>query len=324
MKARIKQFVEEYFEEIVSIRRHLHTHPELSFKEHKTAQFVQNKLAEYSIPFTSGHVETGIIGIIEGKNPAKKVIALRADLDALPISEKNKVSYASLNEGVMHACGHDVHTSCLLGAAKILKQLQGDFEGTIKLIFQPGEEKLPGGAKLMIEAGVLKNPIPDNVIGQHVFPDLQVGKLGFRKGMYMASADEIYVTVKGKGGHAALPHKVIDPILIASNIVVSLQQIVSRRSKPDIPTVLSFGNIQGNGATNVIPEVVTLEGTFRTFDEEWRFDAHKKMKDLARSIAEGMGGSCDFDVHVGYPFLVNEDITTAKKYRVGKRIFGRR
>lgn len=322
MREIINQYVEEYFEEIVSIRRHLHSHPELSFKEYETSQFVQKKLAEYDIPFTTGHVETGIIGLIEGKNPSKKVIALRADLDALPINELNGVSYASVNEGVMHACGHDVHTSCLLGAAKILKQLQDDFEGTIKLIFQPGEEKLPGGAKLMIEAGVLQNPTPDNVIGQHVFPDLQVGKLGFRKGMYMASADEIYVTVKGKGGHAALPHKLVDPILIASNIIVSLQQIVSRRSKPDVPTVLSFGKIQGNGATNVIPEEVTIEGTFRTFNEEWRFDAHKKMKSLAISIAEGMGGACDFDVHVGYPFLVNDDLVTEKSIESAREYLG--
>ena len=222
----------------------------------------------------------------------------------------------------MHACGHDVHTSCLLGAAKILKQLENEFEGTIKLIFQPGEERLPGGAKLMIEEGVLENPTPQKVIGQHVYPDLEVGKVGFKKGMYMASADELHVTVKGKGGHAALPHMFIDPILIASNIIVSLQQIVSRSAKPDVPSVLSFGKIIGEGSTNIIPDEVKLEGTFRTMDEEWRFDAHKKMKALAESIALGMGGSCDFDVRVGYPYLVNDEVVTETHIQAAKEYLG--
>lgn len=322
MVDRIKQLSSKYFKEINEIREHLHANPELSFKEHNTSKYVQQKLKEYGIDFQAGYVETGIIGLIKGKNPASKSIALRGDMDALPIIEDSSAAYCSKNKGIMHACGHDVHTSCLLGAAKILKQLENEFEGTIKLIFQPGEERLPGGAKLMIEEGVLENPTPQKVIGQHVYPDLEVGKVGFKKGMYMASADELHVTVKGKGGHAALPHRFIDPILIASNIIVSLQQIVSRSAKPDVPSVLSFGKIIGEGSTNIIPDEVKLEGTFRTMDEEWRFDAHKKMKALAKSIALGMGGSCDFDVRVGYPYLVNDEVVTETHIQAAKEYLG--
>ena len=322
MVDRIKQLSSNYFKEINEIREHLHANPELSFKEHNTSKYVQRKLTEYGIEFQAGYVETGIIGLIKGKNPTSKSIALRGDMDALPIIEDSSAAYCSKNKGVMHACGHDVHTSCLLGAAKILKQLENEFEGTIKLIFQPGEERLPGGAKLMIEEGVLENPTPQKVIGQHVYPDLEVGKVGFKKGMYMASADELHVTVKGKGGHAALPHRFIDPILIASNIIVSLQQIVSRSAKPDVPSVLSFGKIIGEGSTNIIPDEVKLEGTFRTMDEEWRFDAHKKMKALAESIALGMGGSCDFDVRVGYPYLVNDEVVTETHIQAAKEYLG--
>ena len=322
MIEKIKQFSRQYFSDVVAIREHIHANPELSFQEHNTSQFVQDKLSEFGVEFTSGHVETGIVGIIKGKNPESKTIALRADLDALPIIEENKAPYCSTNQGVMHACGHDAHTACLLGAARILKQLDNEFEGTIKLIFQPGEERLPGGAKLMIEEGVLENPTPQKVIGQHVFPDLEVGKVGFRKGMYMASADELHVTIKGKGGHAALPHTLIDPILIASNIIVSLQQIVSRSAKADVPTVLSFGKITGEGSTNIIPDEVKLEGTFRTMDEGWRFEAHKRMKTLAESIAEGMGGSCNFDVRVGYPYLVNDDDVTETHIQAAREYLG--
>jgi len=322
MVDKIKRLSSEYFNEINEIREYLHANPELSFKEHNTSKYVQQKLTEYGIEFTAGYVETGIIGLIKGKDPTSQTIALRGDMDALPIIEESSASYCSKNKGVMHACGHDVHTSCLLGASKILKQLEGEFYGTIKLIFQPGEERLPGGAKLMIEEGVLENPRPQKVIGQHVYPDLEVGKVGFKKDMYMASADELHVTVKGKGGHAALPNRFIDPILITSNIIVSLQQIVSRSAKPDVPSVLSFGKIIGEGSTNIIPDEVKLEGTFRTMNEDWRFDAHKKMKKLAKSIAEGMGGSCDFDVRVGYPYLVNDEVVTEMHIQAAREYLG--
>jgi amidohydrolase len=231
-------------------------------------------------------------------------------MDALPILEANDVTYKSKNEGVMHACGHDVHTSCALGTANVLHQLRDEFEGTLKVIFQPGEERLPGGASLMIKEGALENPKPASIVGQHVLPELEAGKVGFKSGMYMASADEIHFTVKGKGGHAALPHYNIDPVLITSHIIVALQQVVSRRTKPGVPCVLSFGKVDANGATNVIPNEVQVAGTFRTMNEEWRMEAHAIMKKMAEELALSMGGSCDFRVDVGYPFVYNDEALT--------------
>ena len=307
---KIKTLAAEYAQDIISNRRHLHENPELSFEEYNTASFVAGKLEEYGLFPVKGIGGNGIVALVEGNEPASKVIALRADMDALPILEQNNVPYKSKNEGVMHACGHDVHTASLLGAARILSQLKSELNGTIKLIFQPGEEKIPGGASLMIKDGVLKDPAPTQIIGQHVMSQLEVGKVGFRSGMYMASADEIYVRVKGKGGHAAMPDSNIDPILIASHIIVALQQIVSRHANPKTPTVLSFGKISGNGATNIIPDEVYLEGTFRTLDEVWRKTAHNKMKFMAESIARGMGAEIEFKILNGYPFLQNNDALT--------------
>ena len=317
---KIKKLSNEFLPEIIRIRRHMHKHPELSFQENKTSDFIQKELKKIGINFTSGHVNTGIIGTIEGKNPKSKTVLLRADIDALPIYEKNNISYKSSNDGVMHACGHDAHSASLLGAAQILNHLKNEFTGTIKLLFQPAEEQLPGGAKLLIEEGVFNNIKPDFCFAQHVFPELPSGKVGFKKGLYMASTDEIHVTVHGKGGHAALPHKVIDPIVIASQLIINLQQIISRNNNPITPSVLSFGFIQAKGATNVIPNEVKLKGTFRTFDENWRAKAHEKMLKMASSIAESMGGSCDFEIKKGYPYLTNDFNTTdlaiesAKKY----------
>ncbi|HEY5393463.1 MAG TPA: M20 family metallopeptidase, partial [Hanamia sp.] len=262
LKEKIKDLSKKYAEEFISIRRHLHAHPELSYKEFETSKFVQQKLKEYGIDFEV-IATTGVVGIIKGKNPGKRVVALRADMDALPILEKNEVPYRSKNEGIMHACGHDVHTSCLLGASKILNELKDEWEGTVKLIFQPGEEKNPGGASLMIKAGVLENPKPDSIFALHVHPGLEVGKLSFRGGMVMASADEIYISVKSKGGHAAAPHLTVDTILTASQLVVNLQQVVSRMNNPFNPSVLSITSFQGGNTTNVIPSEVKLMGTFR-------------------------------------------------------------
>ena len=312
LKNLIKSKAAAYKEEIIAIRRHLHQNPELSFEEYNTSKFVSSKLDEFGIEHQTGIVKTGIVGLIKGKNPTSKTIALRADLDALPILEENDVAYKSINDGVMHACGHDVHTSSLLGTAKILNEIKEQFEGTVKLIFQPGEERLPGGASLMIKEGVLENPEPDTIIGQHVYPQLEAGKVGFRGGMYMASTDELFMTVIGKGGHAALPHLNVDPILITAHILTALQQVVSRFKHPTAPTVLSFGKMIANGATNIIPDKVELEGTFRAMNEEWRAEAHIKMKKMAESIAESMGGKCIFRIEKGYPFLVNDEIITAK------------
>lgn len=310
MKDQIKALADKHFEEIVKHRKHLHANPELSFKEYKTSEYIQNFLKENNIEFQAGFVETGVVAHIKGINPDKRVIALRADIDALPIFEKNDLEYKSTNEGVMHACGHDVHTSSMFGVCKILNELKDQFEGTFKIVFQPGEEVVPGGASLMLKEGALKNPDAELIIGQHVYPQMEVGNVGFRKGMYMASADELHVTVKGAGGHGALPERCIDPIVITSNIIVALQSIVSRSASPTIPSVLTFGHIEGLGATNIIPDEVKLKGTFRTFDEPWREEAKVKMKKMAESIAEGMGGSCEFNIHDGFPYLVNDDNTT--------------
>ena len=310
---KIKSLSDKHLNEVIKIRRELHQSPELSFLEFNTSKYIQHFLKKNQIDFQSGIVKTGIIATIKGNNPTSREVVLRADMDALPIQEENKCSYKSKNEGVMHACGHDVHSSSLMGAALILNQLKEFFNGTIKLIFQPGEEKLPGGAKLMLDEGVFDKS-PSCCIAQHVYPDLPPGKVGFKSGLYMASTDELHVKINGKGGHAALPHLINDPILMSAQIINSLQQIISRCNKPDNPSVLSFGYISAKGATNVIPDYVELKGTFRTFDEKWRKKAHKKMKEISESICKGMGGSCDFNIKIGYPFLINDnDITYVSK-----------
>jgi len=310
---KIKKLAKENFKEIVATRRHLHAHPELSYQEKKTGRYVAAELKKMKIPFKHGVAKNGVVGLIKGLNPNSKILALRADMDALPIQEANKVSYKSKNTGIMHACGHDVHTASLLGTAKILNELKEEFQGTIKLIFQPAEEKMPGGASLMIKEGVLKNPSPSAILGQHVHPPLEVGKVGIRPGLYMASADEIYVTITGKGGHGALPHDCVDPIMIAAQLLTSLQQIVSRKGNPTIPSVLTFGKISSTGgATNIIPNEVKLMGTFRTMDEKWRKKAHKLMVNMANSVAKSFGGSCNINIVKGYPCLINEPMTTQR------------
>jgi amidohydrolase len=309
-KEQIQELSHNIFNEVVANRRHLHSHPELSFEEQQTSAFIAKKLDELGLEYQP-MAGNGLVALIKGGKPSDKVVALRADMDALPITETNDIPYKSQNIGVMHACGHDAHTSSLLGTAKILTQLRNEFAGTVKLIFQPAEEKLPGGASLMIKEGVLENPKPQAVIGQHVMPLIEAGKVGFRAGKYMASTDEIYVTVKGKGGHGAQPQWNIDPVVITAHMLTALQTIISRYNDPKSPSVLSFGKVIANGATNVIPNEVYLEGTFRTMDETWRADAHKKMKKMAESIAEGFGGSVDFNIMKGYPFLINEEKLTA-------------
>lgn len=322
LKDKIKQRSIDIYPEVVNYRRHLHSNPELSYHEEKTSAFVSAHLTELGIAHTKNIGGFGVVGIIEGKNPQSKIRALRADMDALPIVEANDVSYKSTNPGVMHACGHDVHTSSLLGAAQILNELKDEWEGTIKLVFQPAEEKLPGGASLMIKDGVLKNPEVKFMNGQHVMPQIPAGKVGFRSGLYMASTDELYVTVKGKGGHGAMPQYNIDPVLITSHIIIALQQIVSRIASPIMPTVLSFGKVIANGATNVIPDQVYLEGTFRTLDEKWRNEAHIRMKQMAEDLAKAMGGTCEFEIRKGYPFLYNDEALTQKNKALAQEYLG--
>lgn len=322
LKEKIKQLASTYSDEMIAIRRHLHTYPELSENEINTAIFIQKKLAEWGIPFTQDVGGHGIVAEIQGRNPQNRTIALRADMDALPVTEKNEVNYKSCNPGIMHACGHDVHMTCLLGTARILKDLKNELEGTFRLIFQPSEEKFPGGALAMIKDGVLENPRPGIIFGQHVLPTLETGKVGFKAGRYMASTDEVYLTVKGKGGHAATPELNTDTVLIASHIVVALQQVVSRSAPPGIPTVLSFGKFIANGRTNIIPSEVKIDGTFRTFDEKWRAQAHKKITSLAQGLAQSMGGECEVFIDKGYPFLVNDDELTAKSENLAVEFLG--
>jgi amidohydrolase len=293
-------------------RHHLHAHPELSFQENETAAYVAERLGEMGIPFQAGIAGTGVVGMIEGRNPASRILALRADMDALPITELNEVPYKSTRPGVMHACGHDVHTASLLGAARILQSVRNDFEGSIKLIFQPGEERIPGGASLLIKEGVLENPAPASILGQHVMPGLAVGKVGFREGLYMASADEIYLTIHGKGGHGAVPHQAVDVVAIMAQLITALQQVVSRSANPTIPSVLSFGKVEANGVTNVLPNSVYLEGTFRTMDEEWRSRAHEKIRSITEHICAAYGAHADLEIRKGYPFLMNDVALTRK------------
>ena len=315
MKEKIKKLAKDYYQDVIEIRRHIHAHPELSYQEIQTGKYIASKLSEYGISYETGWADNGIVAVVKGvKNEGQKVIALRADMDALPILEANEVDYKSKNKGVMHACGHDVHSASVLGTARILNELRSEFGGSVKFIFQPGEEKLPGGASILIEEGVLeKAPAPQNIIGQHVHPPLEVGKVGFKSGMYMASADELYVSIHGKGGHGALPHNCIDPVLISAHLITSLQQLISRRANPVTPAVLTFGKINSmGGATNIIPNTVKLEGTFRTMDEQWRTEAHQSMKKMAEELVASMGGTCEFEIVKGYPFLQNDDALTER------------
>ena len=303
----------ELFEKVVGYRNHMHKYPEISFQEHNTMKFVSDTLTNLGIQHEKGVGDTGVVAFISGKNnaPNQSCIGLRSDLDALPIQEENNVDYKSTVDGVMHACGHDVHTSILLGVAEILNELKDELLQPVKLIFQPGEERNPGGATFMIRDGVLKNPEVKEMYALHVFPDMETGRVGFREGIYMASSDEIYVTISGKGGHGATPNKAIDPILIGATIVTSIQQIVSRRCDPTIPSVLTFGHFEGIGATNIIPDKVLLKGTFRTLNEVWRKEAKVLIVSQIKLIAESLGGTAEIEISTGYPYLENNPLLTS-------------
>jgi amidohydrolase len=321
MIQKIKELAGSYSEEFIQIRQHIHANPELSYQEHNTSAFIQEKLQSWGIPFQI-MATTGVVGLIKGKNPDSRIVALRADMDALPILEQNDVPYKSRNAGVMHACGHDVHTTCLLGAAKILSETKEDWEGTVKLIFQPGEEKNPGGASLMIKDGVLENPAPEKIFALHVHPGLEVGEFSFRGGMVMASADELYITIRATGGHAASPHRTADPILIASHLIISLQQIVSRNNDPFNPTVLSITSFQGGNTTNVIPSEVKLMGTLRAMNETWRFQAHQLIKKQTEELVAAMGATADIHIDIGYPFVNNNEALTEAAMQKAKLFAG--
>jgi hippurate hydrolase len=321
MLQKIKSLAANYKKEFIDVRRHIHAYPELSYVEFETSKFIQSKLTEWGIPFEV-KATTGVVGLIKGKNADERIVALRADMDALPITEKNEVFYKSKNDGVMHACGHDVHTTCLLGAAKILNETKEEWTGTVKLIFQPGEEKNPGGASLLIAEGVLENPAPQKIFALHVHPGMEPGEFSFRGGMVMASADEIYITIKVKGGHAAAPYATADSILIASQLVVSLQQIISRNNNPFNPSVLSITSIQGGNTTNVIPSEVKLMGTFRAMNEEWRFKAHELIRNQTELLVKSLGGEVDLKIDVGYPFVKNDQKLNESTRRLAEEFVG--
>lgn len=323
LKEKIRERVKHHYNAIVEIRRHFHRYPELSLKEVQTNKYIAELLKTWGIPFRSGIAGNGIVATLEGQAGPGKTIALRSDMDALPLQELNAVDYMSQNPGVMHACGHDVHMASLLGTMLILNELKSYFSGNVRCIFQPSEEKYPGGAIVMIKEGVLENPKPACIIGQHTLPTLEAGTVGMRKGKYMASTDELYITVYGKGGHAATPELLIDPVLISSHIIVALQQIVSRNAKTSIPSVLSFGYVEAAGQTNIIPDKVTIKGTFRTFDEQWRKTAHDNIKRIATSIASGMGGNCEVFIDPGYPYLVNDEALTDRLFVAAQEFLGK-
>ena len=316
----IQRLAAEYAADVVAVRHHLHAYPELSFQETETVAFVAQELRKLGLD-PRPVAGTGLVALIEGR-PGGPAVALRADMDALPIQELNDVAYKSQTPGVMHACGHDVHTASLLGAARILVALKDEFQGSVKLLFQPGEERLPGGASLMIQEGVLENPAPASVLGQHVFPQLPAGKIGLRPGRYMASTDELYLTIKGRGGHGAMPEQNLDPVLVAAHIIVAAQQVVSRRAHPKIPSVLSFGKVIANGATNVIPNEVYIEGTFRTLNEAWRDEAHGHLRQLCEGLAASMGAVCELEIRRGYPYLENEPALTARTRAAAEEYLG--
>lgn len=322
LRSKTLSLAREIHTEVVKYRRHFHAHPELSMQEYETAAYIAGRLKEWDIPLKSGIAKTGIVATIEGKNPGKDLIALRADMDALPIKEVSTAPYKSQNEGVMHACGHDVHMASLLGTAYILNQLKNEWEGSVRAIFQPSEEAYPGGALLMINEGVLENPKPRVIFGQHVFPNLDAGVFGFRPGSSMASTDEIYINVKGKGGHGATPELNVDPVVAAANILIALQQVVSRNSPPSVPTVLSFGRFIANGKMNIIPNEVTLDGTIRTYDEVWRKKAHEKIRQIAEKTAEAHGATCEVRIVHGYPSLLNDKDVTERAMKHAAELLG--
>lgn len=307
----IRQSADEQFNKIRDVRRHLHKHPELSFQEYQTSAFIKSCLSEAGIEFSDGWVKTGILATIHGSKN-HKTLALRGDMDALPIAEKNNTEYASVNAGIMHACGHDVHTACLLGAGLILKALKEKLPGNVQLVFQPGEERNPGGASLMLEEGVFGQQVPSAIMAQHVFPSLPAGKVGFKPGRYMASCDEIYIKVRGKGGHAAAPSQLIDPVIVSANILIALQTIASRYAPPFVPTVLSFGKVIADGATNIIPDMVSIDGTFRTMDEQWRMRAHELIHRIVTETAHAFGARVEIEISKGYPVLHNDEELTER------------
>ena len=321
-KEKLKEIVAGSFGELIKIRHHLHAHPEISFQEKETAAYLSELLTNWGIEHQTNIGGHGIVGLIQGRNPNKKIIALRADMDALAIAEENQIPYKSMNTGVMHACGHDVHMTCLLGTVKILNDLKLNFEGTVKFIFQPAEEELPGGAIKMIEEGVLENPDVEAIFAQHVFPELEAGQVGFKSGKYMASSDEVKLFIRGKGGHAAIPTNRDNTILAAAQIILDLEKVLNKNKPKDVPSILAIGRFIADGTYNVIPSEVQLLGTFRTFSESWRVEAQQLIKETAEKVASSYGVNAEVVIRKGYPFLINNDELTQKARKAAIEFLG--
>tara|TARA_B100000902_G_C27253285_1_gene886438 strand:+ start:152 stop:1360 length:1209 start_codon:yes stop_codon:yes gene_type:complete len=317
IKNAVKKHTESVIKEVVKIRRWIHQHPELSFQEKNTSAFICSILKKYDIPFENNIAGYGVVALIKCNNHQSQVIGVRADMDALPIHELNSVAYKSINEGVMHACGHDVHTAIALGVAIVLKSLKDKLTGTIKFIFQPAEEKLPGGASIMIREGVLQSPKVDKILALHVYPEFEVGYVGFRPGKYMAACDELYITIKGKGGHAALPEKVINPITAAAETIVLIKKKILKRSNSH-KYVLEFGDFHAYGASNVIPEKAFLKGTLRTLDEDFRNEVHRLLISQIKYIETKFSVSCDLEIKKGYPVLHNDPNLTEECKKISR------
>jgi len=322
IKEDIKLLAEKFYNEIVEYRRHLHQNPELSTFEQNTANFICSKLDEIGLKYKKDVGGYGIFGFIEGKNPEKKCVAIRADMDALPIKEETSLPFKSKNEGVMHACGHDVHMSSQLGAIKILNELKDKFEGRVMFIFQPSEEFYPGGALKMLREGIFDEVTPSNIFAYHSTPEIDCGYIGMKEGKCMASTDEIYIDIIGKGGHGATPDLNIDPIVVASHIVIALQTIVSRNASPTIPTTFSIGKFIADGRTNVIPNTVHMEGIIRTFDENWRKECHSLIERISTQTAKAFGAEAKVFIDHGYPYVYNDPSLTQKAIKLSKDYFG--
>lgn len=320
---KIKQLASANASTVIEWRRWMHRHPELSQQEFGTMEFVAERLRQMGLEPKTGLGKTGVMAMIRGGiDPDGYCVAMRADYDALPLTEATGLPFASENPGVMHACGHDMHTCSLLGAAQILCSIREELHGSVMLIFEPSEEMYPGGARMMMNDGLFDEVMPDEIYAFHCLPEMECGRIGMKKGRYMASTDELYWTIKGRGGHGATPHLSVDPILIASHIVVALQQLVSRNAAPMMPTVLSFGKFIGEGRTNIIPDEVKMEGIIRTFDPEWRLECHEKIRKMSCGIAESMGGECDLFIDYGYLPVINNDVCTQKVHDNGVEYLG--
>ena len=321
-RASLRDDIDEIMPGVIADRRHLHQHPELGFQEFETSAFVADRLRQLGVEdVRTGIATTGVTGIIRGGRGLGKVVLLRADMDALPIHEQNDVDYKSVNQGVMHACGHDAHTSMLLAVSRLLMDRRDEFAGTVKVLFQPAEEG-GGGAKVMIDEGVMDDPKVDAVFGLHMDQDSPVGTIGWVAGPAGAASDRFDLTIQGRGGHGARPSRCVDPIVVGSEIIVALQTIVSREINPILPAVITIGAFRAGEAPNVIPDTAEMRATVRSFDPEVRELLQKRISEIIEGIATTMRATVDLRYHLGYPPLINEPEMTELVRQVATDVVG--